>query len=85
MKTLKETDDVDEDEQELNLDKIEEEMEAYYSSEGEDNDVAWIQGTSATGLGGGDGKSDVRKVTAIKSNNYTIPSFESGNLKFFAG
>ena len=52
MKEQKEDEEIDEDEQEVNLDKIEEEMEAYYSSEGEDNDMVWVQGHSQVNSAG---------------------------------
>ena len=48
----------------MNLDKIEEEMEAYYSSEGEDNDMVWVPGAagaSSTAPAQGE-RSAVRKL-----------------------
>ena len=52
VKEQKEDEEIDEDEQEVNLDKIEEEMEAYYSSEGEDNDMVWVQAHSQVNSAG---------------------------------
>ena len=64
VKELKEDEEIEEDDQEVNLDKIEEEMEAYYSSEGEDNDMVWVPGAagaSSTAPAQGE-RSAVRKL-----------------------
>ncbi|CAG7816579.1 unnamed protein product [Allacma fusca] len=47
LKEQKEDDEIGEVDQEVILEKIEDEIEAYYSSEGEDTDLVWVQGSSA--------------------------------------
>ncbi|CAG7836825.1 unnamed protein product [Allacma fusca] len=67
VKEQKQEEEIDEDDQEVNLDKIEEEMEAYYSSEGEDNDLVWVPGSSSGAPGQGE-DTNIEKVKILQSD-----------------
>lgn len=84
MKEQKDDEEIEEDDQEVNLDKIEEEMEAYYSSEGEDNDMVWVPG-AAGATAPAQGERSAVSLTLERAHEINMKCIQSNKHSYSPG